>query len=312
MKSLKFKGPLALLIALLVLTPLAVRITPAGADAGEMYATPSHNHTVWQAQSQDNQIQQTPLNPGAQAPNSGAPQDSLPLKGKTIVVDPGHGGIMSGAVRNLPPAASGGKGKGSSPGSGRQGTRVLEKDITLAIALKTAAKLRSLGATVVMTRSDDSDVSLEDRVNLSNNVKADFFLSVHINASTDTRADGIETYYYTAQSECPARHIHDALVKGLPEKGRWVRQEEFYVVHHTTAPSVLAEVGYMSRKDKLAKLVTDQYQDKIAESLAKGVAAYFTQPCPTASRIDAIMEAVRSWFHRSAQEPEACSLPEEN
>lgn len=97
-----------------------------------------------------------------------------PGKIRRIVVDPGHGGHDSGAL-------------------GANGTK--EKDVVLAIGLKLAEKLRDLGIDVVMTRSTDVFIPLEERTAIANKVNADLFVSVHANASLNRSASGIETYY---------------------------------------------------------------------------------------------------------------------
>ncbi|MGZ8709920.1 MAG: N-acetylmuramoyl-L-alanine amidase, partial [Thermoanaerobaculia bacterium] len=123
----------------------------------------------------------------AAAPIPGAP---LPLPGfrpptelpgiRTIVIDPGHGGKEVGAV---------------GPGG------LLEKDVTLAVARKLAASLASkTGARVVMTRDDDSIVSLDQRTAIANQYKADLFLSVHMNAAVVMDAKGSETYYLSLEA----------------------------------------------------------------------------------------------------------------
>ena len=94
---------------------------------------------------------------------------------KKIVLDPGHGGKDPGAI-------------------GVDG--VAEKDIVLKVAKKLAAKLRKdLGVQVVLTRKDDRFVSLEDRTAIANAEDADLFISLHMNASPNSEAKGVETYY---------------------------------------------------------------------------------------------------------------------
>ena len=99
---------------------------------------------------------------------------------RTIVIDPGHGGREVGAV-------------------GPNG--LLEKDVTLAIARKLASSLASaVGARVVLTRDDDSVVSLDQRTALANQYNADLFLSVHVNAAVVKDAKGSETYFLSLEA----------------------------------------------------------------------------------------------------------------
>lgn len=175
------------------------------------------------------------------------------LAGKTVVVDAGHGG--------------------SDPGAQRSG--IQEKELTLAISQALRKRLEDLGARVLMTRTDDTFVSLDDRVKLTNSSTADLFISVHINAlESSTSIYGIETYYQTEQSKPLAEKIHEQLVGLLQVPDRSVRKARFYVINHTQVPAVLCEVGYISNSDEREKLISSDYQTKIGEALTEGVILY--------------------------------------
>jgi N-acetylmuramoyl-L-alanine amidase len=120
-----------------------------------------------------------PVAPGATIPL--LPQRPQEAPGiRTIVIDPGHGGREVGAV-------------------GPNG--VLEKDVTLALSRKLASSLsRAVGARVVLTRDDDSVVSLDQRTALANQYNADLFLSVHLNAAVVKDAKGSETYFLSLEA----------------------------------------------------------------------------------------------------------------
>ena len=110
-----------------------------------------------------------------EAPDSGAATAKIPNGLRKIVLDPGHGGKDPGAI---------------GPGG------LAEKDVVLSIAKKLAVKLRAeMGVQVVLTRKDDRFVALEDRTALANAEDADLFISLHVNASPNADAKGIETYY---------------------------------------------------------------------------------------------------------------------
>jgi N-acetylmuramoyl-L-alanine amidase len=129
--------------------------------------------------------------PGTTQTLPGTPRPQQDAPGiRTIVIDPGHGGKEVGAV-------------------GPNG--VLEKDITLAIARKLAASLAAkTGARIVLTREDDSVVTLDQRTALANQYKADLFLSVHLNAAVVRDAKGSETYFLSlAASDELARKAAD-------------------------------------------------------------------------------------------------------
>jgi N-acetylmuramoyl-L-alanine amidase len=118
--------------------------------------------------------------PGTTTPQLPGIKPSEPAGIRTIVIDPGHGGKEVGAV---------------GPGG------LMEKDITLAVARKLAAALQSnINARVVLTREDDSVVSLDQRTAIANQYKADLFLSVHMNAAVVKGAKGSETYFLSLEA----------------------------------------------------------------------------------------------------------------
>jgi N-acetylmuramoyl-L-alanine amidase len=176
--------------------------------------------------------------------------------GLQVILDPGHGG--------------------SDPGARRNG--IEEKELTLSIINTLKQKLEKRGIKVILTRSDDSFVSLEDRVKLTNTIEPNLFLSVHIN-SLDGESDihGIETYYQTGQSKPFADTIHDCLVNNLEVPDRYVRKARFYVINHTSVPAVLAEVGFISCKEERERLISYDYQDRIAKALEQGVILYLVK-----------------------------------
>lgn len=176
--------------------------------------------------------------------------------GTVLVLDAGHGGSDPGAQRGF----------------------VKEKELTLAIAQKTRAKLAASGIKVIMTRSDDTFVTLQDRVTITNTTKPDMFLSVHINSLESTNdIHGIETYYQTDMSRALAQSIHESLVSELDAPNRNIRKAKFYVVNRAEVPAVLAEVGFISNKGERDKLVSEDYQEKIAGALTKGAILYLKQ-----------------------------------
>jgi len=179
----------------------------------------------------------------------------VPVKGTTVVLDAGHGGSDPGAQRGS----------------------VQEKELTLSIAERVKKRLEAAGMRVVMTRSDDQFVSLEDRVKITNEISPRLFLSVHINSmESTTDIHGIETYYQTDQSRPLADAIHHELVSELEAPDRAVRKARFYVINHTPIPAVLAEVGFISNKEERDRLISSDYQSKVAEALSDGVILYLS------------------------------------
>jgi N-acetylmuramoyl-L-alanine amidase len=173
-----------------------------------------------------------------------------------IVLDAGHGGNDPGAVRG----------------------DVQEKEVTLQIIAKLKKVLESKGARIVLTRSDDTFVSLEDRVKITNAVSPNLFLSVHINSLESTsNIYGIETYFQTDRSRPLADRVHASLVSGLGAPDRSVRKARFYVINHTPIPAILAEVGYITNKLERDRLISSDYQQKVASALARGVMLYLQE-----------------------------------
>lgn len=185
---------------------------------------------------------------------------SYPLKGLNITLDPGHGGSEYGAIGCL-------------------GNK--EKDINLAIALKTKEALEKAGANVFITRSDDSEVSLHDRVRYSQEKNSDVFISIHSNALPDSLADskrsGTSVYYFYPQSNNLARIIQKTLTQNLGLNNDKVRNESFAVIRNTESLSILIEVGYMIVPEDNAKLIDPEFQAKAANAIVRGLEKYFSE-----------------------------------
>jgi N-acetylmuramoyl-L-alanine amidase len=192
------------------------------------------------------------LSRAIEAADTAAAQVPVPV-GTTIVLDAGHGGSDPGAQRG----------------------DVQEKEITLGIIERLKRRLEARGFKITLTRADDTFVSLEDRVRITNSLQPTLFLSVHINAMESANdIHGIETYYQTEQSRALADAIHENLVTKLDAPDRAVRKAHFYVINHTPVPAVLAEVGFISNRDERDKLISSDYQTKVANALEQGVMLY--------------------------------------
>lgn len=178
----------------------------------------------------------------------------------TIMLDPGHGGSDPGAI-------------------GLGGLQ--EKDVVLAIALATADELKKWDLRVVLTRSDDRTVSLEDRVLLAEQTKADFFISIHGNA-VDNLPDvnGLETYHYPNSTKGAdlARAIHNQLLQSLKPNNRGVKQANFYVLRNTSMPAALVEVGFVTGRIDAANLANADYRKAVGRALATGIAVHAKNP----------------------------------
>ena len=172
-------------------------------------------------------------------------------KGK-VVLDAGHGGSDYGAIRE----------------------GINEKDITLDVTQRVASILKSKGYKVALTRSDDTFVSLQDRVEFSENEAPDIFVSIHVNSAVATEPKGIETHYYHDYSNELAKTVHSHLMKEIDTKDRGLVKSKFYVINHTTVPAILVEMGFISNEEERAELISDKRKQKTAKAIAEGIIEY--------------------------------------
>jgi N-acetylmuramoyl-L-alanine amidase len=168
----------------------------------------------------------------------------------TVVIDAGHGGHDHG---------------------GLPGQKVKEKDVTLAVARKTASILREQGYRVVLTRSTDVFVGLRERCAIANAQHDAVFLSIHMNAAPRKTATGVETYYYSRRSARLAAALHAEVVKLMGTENRGIRQRGFFVIRRTNIPSVLVEPGFLSNAGEASRLNSSAFQSRLANALARGV-----------------------------------------
>lgn len=182
-----------------------------------------------------------------------------PLKGKVIVIDPGHGGMDPGAV-----------------GIGG----VFEKLITLDVGLKVRKLLDNAGATVIMTRDKDVYPTLGERVDLANQLNADIFVSIHCNSFRGEDPGGTETFVAPRNKEISyplAEVIQGSLVEEIQLFDRGVKSNDFYVLNHTTMPSALVEIAFMTKADEVKLLLEPEFQNRAAHGIYEGIVAYFIQ-----------------------------------
>ena len=178
------------------------------------------------------------------------------IKNKVIVIDPGHGGNDTGAMRG----------------------NTLEKDLTLDIALKLRKVLKEKGFNkVIMTRTSDTTLSLADRVRIANDYNADLFVSIHINSSVKSEINGIETHYYSDRGYDVAKVIHKELISNISATDRGLFKSKFYVINHTEAPAVLLELGFISNEQEKNLLTSERRQTDSAQAIADGIVNYLTE-----------------------------------
>ncbi|MBE9004899.1 N-acetylmuramoyl-L-alanine amidase [Fortiea sp. LEGE XX443] len=184
-----------------------------------------------------------------------------PLSGIKIVLDPGHGGKESGATGP---------------------TGYLEKDVNLTVSKLLRENLEQLGATVVMTRDSDKDVSLPERQAIISQEKPAIALSIHYNSLPDNgdaeNTKGVGMFWYHPQAHNLAVFMHNYLVKKLNRPSYGVFWNNLALTRPAAAPSVLLELGFMSNPDEFEWVTNPQEQKKLAKALAKGLVEWFQNP----------------------------------
>ncbi|MGN1084315.1 MAG: N-acetylmuramoyl-L-alanine amidase CwlD [Lachnospiraceae bacterium] len=192
-------------------------------------------------------------------------------KETVVVIDAGHGGMDPGKV-------------------GTAGT--LEKEINLAVALRLKALLEESGVRVVMTRTEDGGLYAEDsqnkkkedmreRVRVITEAKPDLAISIHQNSYPSEACKGAQVFYYQSSEE--SKRLAEVLQKAFPEVLRDgnTRQAkanaDYYLLRKTPCTIVIAECGFLSNPSEEALLVTEAYQNKIAEALHLGILRYLSK-----------------------------------
>ncbi|MCK7607579.1 N-acetylmuramoyl-L-alanine amidase [Geobacillus stearothermophilus] len=177
------------------------------------------------------------------------------LAGKTIVLDPGHGGKDGGA---------------------QSVAGVKEKELTLGTARLLKNKLQSYGARVVLTRSGDEYVPLSARVAAARLYQADAFISLHYDSAADPDASGITIYYYDRFADYELAQSFQGLFRqlsALPFRG--IAFGDYYVLRENEKPSVLLELGYLSNRSDAAVVATNGYQEAVTTAIVNAMRHYF-------------------------------------
>ncbi|UOQ50451.1 N-acetylmuramoyl-L-alanine amidase [Gracilibacillus caseinilyticus] len=185
--------------------------------------------------------------------NQSSDQAKGDLQGKTIILDPGHGGIDPGAI-----------GMGG----------VFEKDLTLQVADDIATALRNAGAHVLLTRSDDRYVSLQQRVHISNAYNTDLFLSLHFNAMNSSAINGTSVHYYGEDSRQLAYQMQNDVSDHAGLTNRGVMQDGYYVLRNNQHQALLLELGFITNPHDLLTIQTQDYQVGLAKGITQGLVEY--------------------------------------
>lgn len=196
---------------------------------------------------------------------------NLPLSGKVIVLDAGHG----------------------YPDGGAESGDVQEKDIALNITQYLRDYLQESGALVIMTREDDTDladpgqkglsarksIDLRRRAQIVNNSDADLFISVHLNAIPSPRWRGAQSFYNpkSDENEKLASFLQDSFRAQLGNTDRSAKElNSVYLLNQAKIPAALVEVGFLSNPEESQLLQSTSYQKKIAGSIYNGISRYYT------------------------------------
>src|ERR1700746_918334 len=187
----------------------------------------------------------------------------------TVVIDPGHGGQDSGASSH----------------------NLTEKVVTLDLGVRLAQELQKLGFKTLLTRDEDTYLSLADRVAFAKTVPDAIFVSLHCNFTSDPAAKGIEIYRCSQKSatemmfvkfggteesldraeERLAQYLCDSVVQTIHSEMRGAKSANFFVVRNLDYPAVLVESGFLTNGEDARRLATPAYRQQLAGSLAGGI-----------------------------------------
>lgn len=190
---------------------------------------------------------------------------SLRYLKKVIVIDAGHGGKDPGTI-------------------GLSGN--YEKDINLQISEKLAKKLKSSGYKIILTRDSDEYLDNLSRAELANKKRARVFISIHGNAMEDNSSiDGIQVLYYPNRESTVgdvnnnelARIVMESLINGTGavDKGI-IERDDLIVLNQTKMPAILIEYGFLSNEKEEKLLLSEDYQNKVVDSIVNGLEKYFS------------------------------------
>ena len=196
--------------------------------------------------------------------NVNASNLTFPLLGKTIYLDAGHGGVDNGATVN----------------------NVHEKDLNLQIVYKLKETLTSAGATVLLTRKDDNDISnpnalyrkksdFDNRIKLINNSNADLYISIHQNIYQNKKYSGPQVFYVKDNQKL-AEIIQNTLNKYLNTKRKVKTINNTYMYKLLKKKGILIECGFISNDNERYKLKTEEYQLELSKIITEGIITYYS------------------------------------
>ena len=197
----------------------------------------------------------------------------LPLAGKTIVIDPGHGGPDGGAVGS---------------------DNTTEKEIALEVSKKLRDYLQQAGALVYLTREEDKDLAapevrgyskrksedIRNRLKFIHDKNPDLFITVHLNALPSNRWSGAQTFYYPSfpENKHLAKMIQAEIIRNLENTKRVpLPIDNIYLLKYAEVPGALVEIGFLSNEEERELLKDETYQEQMAASIYQGIIRYVTE-----------------------------------
>ncbi len=181
---------------------------------------------------------------------------SAPLRGRRIAIDAGH-----------------------PPGGATGPTGLWEPVATLAIAERARVLLMARGATVIMTRTSDAPLSLDERPVIAQRADAEALVSIHLNALPDGinpfLAHGTGAYYFHPQAIPLARALQNAMVAAMGLRDLGINYENFALARPSWMPSVLCEGAFLMIPEQESALRTAAFQDAYARGVTNGIEEYF-------------------------------------
>ena len=197
---------------------------------------------------------------------------SLPVSGKVVVVDAGHGVPDEGA---------------------EVGDGTTEAQTNLKIALKLQNLLEQSGCTVILTRSDENGIydldsktlkqkkisDIRNRVKIGNESSADIFVSIHLNKIPQQQYNGWQTFYNkeSEQGQKLAKLIQENLNEAIQKENKRVaaKIENIYIINNVEIPTSIVECGFLSNPQEKEQLLTDSYQNRLAWGIYNGIIDFF-------------------------------------
>lgn len=189
----------------------------------------------------------------------------LNLLGKVFVLDAGHGGTDSGATSG----------------------QIIEKDLNLILVKKLEKELISRGATVYLTREEDTDLSIKtqgrkrsdlyNRAKYINTIKPDMYISIHLNSTTSSSWKGLQVFYTNKNTENKeiAKTITDHLKANIKNVRDSKENNTYYMYNHINYKGILIEAGFISNKEENHLLRQEEYQNKLTTLIADSIEKYY-------------------------------------